>query len=85
MPQRNKPSFNGLGSLSVVESEPPLDRVEDVVEALYQAILERGADEGGTEHYARMLKEHGLAGGLVPAIRELLASEEFRALMRREG
>ncbi len=69
----------------MVESEPPLDRVEDVVEALYQAILERGADEGGTEHYARMLKEHGLAGGLVPAIRELLASEEFRALMRREG
>ncbi|WP_043342192.1 WcbI family polysaccharide biosynthesis putative acetyltransferase [Belnapia moabensis] len=47
---------------------------EDIVEALYQGLLQRGADPEGLATYAAELRRDGLG----PVIGSLLGSEEFR-------
>jgi hypothetical protein len=47
---------------------------EDVVEALYHGLLQRGADPEGLASYAAELRREGPG----PVIRSLLGSEEFR-------
>jgi hypothetical protein len=47
---------------------------EDIVEALYQELLQRGADPEGLAAYAAELRREGPG----PVLRSLLGSEEFR-------
>lgn len=62
---------------------PSSDRVEaeQIVAALYQAILKRAPDPAGLAPYAALVRSAGPAAGTRRVAEELIASPEYRALI----
>jgi hypothetical protein len=60
---------------------PPLLRAttKDVVDSLYEAILHRSPDEAGGVNAVQFIEHHGFHEGIVTIIRDIFASEEYRA------
>lgn len=48
-----------------------------VVEAIYNGVLGRSADQGGAEHAVSHLREHGVEVGAADLIRQMLGSAEY--------
>ena len=48
-----------------------------VVEAIYNGVLGRSADQAGAEHAVSHLREHGVEAGVSDLIRQMLNSAEY--------
>jgi hypothetical protein len=60
------------------------DAEDEIIAAVYRALLRRDPDKAGVAHYRNLLRTEGLRAGLSSMLRGVLKSEERAALEKRD-